>query len=275
MKDLFEFYEDQPQELKIICDSWQDRIEDGLSYEQCKEFLNEVEAIGYTFSYYLDAEPYNLRPIKFARKCDASGEGMNEGYCFGDGEKYFKHEKDAKAYAKSIGFKDLEEAYNSEAYYHTEWHHTLEEEDNYFDLKGNEYNSDGELISPFNSDTKTLFLNYEFSLTTSEDEAMYLVRYSYDFSFDSRGILHIENHVLSEEITFRSSFVLPRIYGFMIANQEFKTSIGDFTFDDDFVESFKDKDNFNEEQILALLEVSIELDNAYQFKQTKKEFLNK
>jgi len=65
----------------------------------------------------------------FARVCDATNEGMNEGYCFGDGEAYFKHEADALNYAKSIGYVTLDEAYNNEAYYYTEWEELDEEEE--------------------------------------------------------------------------------------------------------------------------------------------------
>ena len=37
---------------------------DGLEYKQCEAFLKEVQALGYTFEYGLDAEPYGLRKIK-------------------------------------------------------------------------------------------------------------------------------------------------------------------------------------------------------------------
>lgn len=60
MKDLFEFYEEQPKELREICDRWSEKIMNGLSYEDCRNFLKEVEEIGYTFDYYLDAVPYGL-----------------------------------------------------------------------------------------------------------------------------------------------------------------------------------------------------------------------
>jgi hypothetical protein len=59
--DLFENYIEQPPELSKICEKWGHKIEKGLSYKQIRKFLDEVEAIGYTFDYYLDAEPYNLR----------------------------------------------------------------------------------------------------------------------------------------------------------------------------------------------------------------------
>ena len=79
----------------------------------------------------------NQTPEKFARKCDATNEGMNEGFCFGDGEKYFKYKKDAKKYAKKIGYSSLKEAYRSDAYYHTEW--MIEEDEDYFDINGNQF----------------------------------------------------------------------------------------------------------------------------------------
>jgi hypothetical protein len=55
----------------------------------------------------------------FARKCDVTGEGMNEGYVFGDD--YFKYEKDALTHAISLGYKDLQASYDDDAHYYTEW----------------------------------------------------------------------------------------------------------------------------------------------------------
>jgi hypothetical protein len=55
------------------------------------------------------------------RVCNKTGEAITEGFCFGDGEKYFKHEKDAEEYAISIGYDSLEDAYSNNAYYWTEW----------------------------------------------------------------------------------------------------------------------------------------------------------
>lgn len=61
-KDLFEYYEEQPKELKEICDKYMEIQEyKGLDYIDCQNFLQEVQAIGYTFDYGLDAEPTNLR----------------------------------------------------------------------------------------------------------------------------------------------------------------------------------------------------------------------
>lgn len=58
--DLFEDYIKQPKELAEIVQRYE---EQELNYETVKEFLGKVNAIGYTFDYGLDAEPYDLRPI--------------------------------------------------------------------------------------------------------------------------------------------------------------------------------------------------------------------
>ena len=60
LKNLFEFYDEQPKALEDVCAPWLELFEDGLSYEQCAQWLKEVNSVGYTFNYYLDAQPYNL-----------------------------------------------------------------------------------------------------------------------------------------------------------------------------------------------------------------------
>jgi len=76
---------------------------------------------------------------KFARLCSATGRGMNEGYCFGDGEAYFIKEVDAYDYALSIGYKGLQDAFDDEAYYYTEWEEI--DDDVWYDAEGNEYSN--------------------------------------------------------------------------------------------------------------------------------------
>lgn len=61
--DLFEQYETLPQEMQDLLAKWGEIIENDQSYDNCAKFLNEVEQHGYTFDYYLDAMPYNLRKI--------------------------------------------------------------------------------------------------------------------------------------------------------------------------------------------------------------------
>jgi hypothetical protein len=63
MKDLFETPEAMPEVLRPVIEKWELKIMDGLSYSELAEMLTETESAGYTFDYYLDAEPYGLRPI--------------------------------------------------------------------------------------------------------------------------------------------------------------------------------------------------------------------
>jgi hypothetical protein len=59
--DLFEHWEQLPTEAQEIIDRYS---EEGQTYENCANMLKEFNAIGYTFEYGLDAEPYNLQLIK-------------------------------------------------------------------------------------------------------------------------------------------------------------------------------------------------------------------
>lgn len=75
----------------------------------------------------------------YARKCDITGEGMNEGFCIRDGAMYIKYEKDMIKYLRKIEkegnpeYDSLvregrltdewlkDDYYNAEYYYWTEW----------------------------------------------------------------------------------------------------------------------------------------------------------
>lgn len=61
--DLFENYEKIPQRVKGILEKYWGEFGDSMDYSDTKNMLDEVEAEGYTFDYYLDNEPYGLRPI--------------------------------------------------------------------------------------------------------------------------------------------------------------------------------------------------------------------
>lgn len=58
MRDLFETPDKIPKDVLDILATFQDN-----TYEECEMILNKLERIGYTFEYYLDAEPFNLRKI--------------------------------------------------------------------------------------------------------------------------------------------------------------------------------------------------------------------
>ena len=63
--DLFENIEELPLCMQVVCRGYEKKqLEKGLDYPDCKEFLERVERLGYTFEYGLDAEPFNLQKIK-------------------------------------------------------------------------------------------------------------------------------------------------------------------------------------------------------------------
>ena len=61
MKDLFETPELIPSEVQAIFESFDE--DSGNTYFELDRLLSELEPLGYIFDYYLDAEPYGLRPI--------------------------------------------------------------------------------------------------------------------------------------------------------------------------------------------------------------------
>ena len=95
--------------------------------------------------------------IKYARKCDITGEGMNEGYCIQDGLMYIKYEKDMIKHLRDVEKEGnpeydelvaegrltdeylLNDYYESDYYYYTDWFDTIDEEDEW-------YTEDGRLI---------------------------------------------------------------------------------------------------------------------------------
>jgi len=56
--DLFENYDQQP---KILSDILNQYNLENMTYKNCKEMLQKVNEIGYTFEYGLDAQPFNLK----------------------------------------------------------------------------------------------------------------------------------------------------------------------------------------------------------------------
>ena len=77
--------------------------------------------------------------VRYARKCDVTGEGMNEGYCIREGDMYIKYEKDMIKHIREVE-KDgnleydkdvsegrltdewlLQDYYQHDYYYYTDW----------------------------------------------------------------------------------------------------------------------------------------------------------
>lgn len=61
MKDLFETPELIPNEVQLVLETFDEDCDN--TYHELDRILNEIQPLGYTFDYYLDAEPYGLRPI--------------------------------------------------------------------------------------------------------------------------------------------------------------------------------------------------------------------
>lgn len=61
MKDLFETPELIPDNVQAVLESFDE--DSPNTYHELDRILSEIEPMGYTFDYYLDAEPYGLRPI--------------------------------------------------------------------------------------------------------------------------------------------------------------------------------------------------------------------
>ena len=61
MKDLFETPELIPSDVQAILESFDE--ESPNTYAELNRLVNEIELIGYTFDYFINAEPYGLRPI--------------------------------------------------------------------------------------------------------------------------------------------------------------------------------------------------------------------
>ena len=85
---------------------------------------------------------------KFARKCSATSKGMNEGYCVRDGDLYFSEEQYLVKWLRDRNVDEtselsdeyiLNEAYQLDEYYWTEW--DAEHEDEWYDNDGNEFNN--------------------------------------------------------------------------------------------------------------------------------------
>jgi hypothetical protein len=63
MKDLFTTPELLPQALQGLFGEFEEQLTNGFTYSELAEMHHRTELLGYTFEYYLDAEPYGLRPM--------------------------------------------------------------------------------------------------------------------------------------------------------------------------------------------------------------------
>jgi hypothetical protein len=132
---------------KVVVELTKDEY-DNFTANNGIDFPIYIDGDGLISPIVIDDKVVKLEKVKkFARKCDITGEVMNEGYVIQDGEMYIKHERDLIVYLRSFeGNEDLsdellkEEAYDNDVYYWTEW--SVEHEDEYYDEKGNLFSVD-------------------------------------------------------------------------------------------------------------------------------------
>ena len=69
--DLFDNYETLPKKVRDTIDFYMEKYQDGdYTYEDSKNFLEEMQKQGYTFEYGLDNEPYDLRKMEKGGKVE-------------------------------------------------------------------------------------------------------------------------------------------------------------------------------------------------------------
>ena len=123
----------------------------------------------------LTAMGYKFHPVVnlWARKCDITGEGMNSGYCIDDGRMYIKHQHDMVKHLRRMHEEDgggeitdetlLNDAFDSEYYYYTDWEcHT---DIQYAEIDGKMY-EEGEpefemAITPYAKDKREVTQNFD------------------------------------------------------------------------------------------------------------------
>lgn len=77
------------------------------------------EEISYRAELYLESE---AQGVEYARTCSITGDGMNEGYCILDGDKYIKnHAVMVQHIKEDTNYASIEEAYDDGYYYYTSW----------------------------------------------------------------------------------------------------------------------------------------------------------
>lgn len=85
------------------------------------DVLSEDDEYLYTVVADVRREEEKATKHKFPRMCSISGEGMWEGYCFGEGEEYAKTKEFAEIIAKRNGYDSLWDSYQTGDHYWTEW----------------------------------------------------------------------------------------------------------------------------------------------------------
>ena len=72
LKDDFSNYDkfvnSMPNEVRAVFEQMSNASGNGFDYNQLASYLNSFNLLGWTFEYYLDAEPYDFRPMTSEEK---------------------------------------------------------------------------------------------------------------------------------------------------------------------------------------------------------------
>lgn len=61
--DYFERTDIIPPDVQNVLNKYEHALVNGILYDELAQMLEDINKVGWTFEYYLDAEPYNLKPI--------------------------------------------------------------------------------------------------------------------------------------------------------------------------------------------------------------------
>lgn len=120
--------------------------------------------------------------MRYARKCDVTHEGMNEGWFTSD-DTYIKYEEDLIEWCEKKGYADRDEAYEDGAMYYTEW--DPDDIDDYW----------LEVTFKDEKEEKTIMLEMEENKIFQKKIQGYLFKIDKEFVkvYKDNNIIHIQN----------------------------------------------------------------------------------
>jgi len=98
---------DEDDDINTIIDEYNSQSNGTEIIYEISEIIEEEEEVDGESNFRIDSD---------------TGEKITQGFIFDDGEYYTGSEEKALEYAKKLGFKNLDESYEAERHYWTEWH---------------------------------------------------------------------------------------------------------------------------------------------------------
>ena len=129
--DLFDNYETLPKKVRDTIDFYMEKYQDGdYTYEDSKNFLEEMQKQGYTFEYGLDNEPYDLR--KMAKGGDIDDDKKPSGIKFDDSpmmQQLWNERGYDIPYLESLSKRELRRDYDTEFFEEKEYNKPFYDDD--------------------------------------------------------------------------------------------------------------------------------------------------